>query len=230
MFTMEESVHDPFNLSRSLFVITHPDKDHDDVSQHLASALRGGATHLLVRRPSASPSEVYDLVTTHVTNRRKVPMCSVLVHDRVDVAMAAHAQGAHLNHSGIPFGPAKRLLGDARLLGVSVHGVDQAVAAALQGADYVMFGHVYRTPSHPGEPGRGLGTLSEVASSVDIPVIAIGGITPDRVGDVRAAGAAGVAVMRAISDASDPWKATRQFRTALDESNKTRDVAVKEEQ
>jgi thiamine-phosphate pyrophosphorylase len=216
---MEAGVPDPFALDRSLFVITDPDKEHNDVVSHLRSGVRGGATHLMIRRPGAPAAELYDLACTLCSGLRGDATWQVLVHERVDVALAAHAQGAHLNRGGIPFGPAKILLGERRMLGVSVHDAEQAVAAALQKADYVLFGHVYETSSHPGEPGRGLQALREVVEAATIPVIAIGGITPERVDDVLAAGASGVAVIRAVSDAGDPERATRELRMALDDAD-----------
>ena len=207
---------DPFALSRSLFVITDPDQDHDAVHGHLSAGIRGGATHVLIRRPSASASELYSMASTLCPTYRKDATWRVIVHERVDVALAAHAQGAHLNRDGLPVGPAKNLLGEKRMLGVSTHSTGQAVAASLQQADYVLFGHIYDTPSHPKEPGRGLDALREVVKAVDIPVIAVGGITPDRIDDVLAAGASGVAVIRSISEADDPARATRALRVALD--------------
>lgn len=210
---------DPFNLSRSLFMITDPDEPHDKMMEHLVSGLRGGATHLVFRRPRASASSLYNDAITLCSTFREGATWDVLVHERLDVALTAHAQGAHLTMGGIPGGPAKWLLGDARLLGISVHTPGQAVSAFLQKADYVMFGHVYETPSHLGQPGRGLDALREVVEAIAIPVIAIGGITADRVDDVLATGAQGIAVIRAISGADDPEAAARELRGALDHAD-----------
>ena len=110
-----------------------------------------------------------------------------------------------------------RLIGDKRFrVGASVHSIDEAVVAAGQGADWIFFGPVYDTPSKRayGAP-QGLATLERVAAAVDVPVIAIGGITPDRVPEVRRAGASGVAVISAILAADDPAAATREFLDAL---------------
>jgi thiamine-phosphate pyrophosphorylase len=222
-------VPDPFGLDRSLFVITDPDKPDDAVAGHLAAGIRGGATHIVIRRQSAPASELYNLALTHCAAFKLDATWRVLVHERVDVALAAHAQGAHLNRGGIPFGPAKKLLGESRMLGVSVHSTGQAVAAAVQDADYVMFGHVYETASHAVEPGRGLDALRDVVEAVNIPVIAIGGITLDRVDEVLAAGASGVAVIRAVSDAPDPEAATRRLREALDAASYSHLSALEEE-
>lgn len=209
-------MRDPFNLSRALFMITDPDDRRDVMLEHIHAAIRGGASHILLRRPKAASGELYNLSTTISPRFREGATWSVVVHERVDVAIAAFAQGAHLTPGSIPGGPAKGLLGSDRLLGVSVHKTGQAVSAMLQQADYVMFGHVYESESHPGQPGRGLDALREVVQAISLPVIAVGGITAERVDDVLAAGASGVAVIRAISRAADPEAATRELRSALD--------------
>ncbi len=141
----------------------------------------------------------------------------MLVHDRVDVAVATFAQGAVLRLNGIPGGPAKSmLLGEDRMMGVSVHTIGQGRSARLQYADFLIFGHVYETESHPGEPGAGLDALADIVEDSPVPVIAIGGITADRVDDVLATGASGVAVIRAVSRAGDPEAAAREIRDAVD--------------
>jgi thiamine-phosphate pyrophosphorylase len=82
-----------------------------------------------------------------------------------------------------------------------------------------VFGHIHETPSHPGEPGRGLDALHEVVEAVNVPVIAIGGITAENIDEVLAAGASGVAVIRAISESANPETAARELRKALDRAD-----------
>lgn len=206
----------PFALARSLFMITDPDASTRDVSVHMRAAIRGGATHLVVRRPKASAASLYAIATEFCPTFRSGADWSLIVHDRIDVALTMHAQGAHLGRGGLPIGPAKGLLGRDRVLGTSVHNSGQANSAVLELSDYIMFGHVFDSESHPGQPGCGLDALREVCELVPIPVIAVGGITPERVDEVLAAGAAGVAVIRAISRAPDPELAARDLRRALD--------------
>src|SRR4029450_2051669 len=109
-------------------------------------------------------------------------------------------------------------IADKRLrIGVSTHSLDEAVEAELKGADWVVFGPVYHTPSkRPYGPPPGLERLTRVAATVRLPVIAIGGITPDRVREILGAGARGVAVISAIIAAEAPADATRRFLDALD--------------
>ena len=107
-----------------------------------------------------------------------------------------------------PFGRFERI-------GISVHSFDEAVEADTIGADYVTFGHVFPTQSHPDEPGRGLDALAEIVERLAIPVLAIGGITLANVGEVLATGCAGVVVMSAIADQKDPALATRHLLDAI---------------
>ena len=139
----------------------------------------------------------------------------LLVNDRIDVALAAEADGVHLGGGSVPVQVARRLLPPEALVGVSTHAPGEVVAAAGVGADFVFFGPVYATPAKAGAP-QGEGRLREAAAAAAIPVLAIGGITAERVEGVRAAGAAGVAVIRAILEAPDPGAATRALLAALD--------------
>ncbi|HLY39377.1 MAG TPA: thiamine phosphate synthase [Candidatus Binatia bacterium] len=127
----------------------------------------------------------------------------LFINDRVDVAIACGADGVHLGAASMAVDAARRLLGDRALIGVSTHAPGEAAA----GADFAFFGPVWETPSKSG--AQGAARLAAAIRAAKIPVLAIGGVTPARVADVRAAGAAGVAVIRAILAADDPGAATR---------------------
>jgi len=138
----------------------------------------------------------------------------LLVNDRVDVAIAAGADGVQLGAGALPAPVARRLLPPGALVGVSAHAAADVAAAAAAGADLALFGPVYATPSKAGPP-QGEARLREAVGAAAIPVVAIGGVTAVRVAEVRAAGAAGVAVIRAILAAPDPAAATRALLAAL---------------
>jgi thiamine-phosphate pyrophosphorylase len=140
----------------------------------------------------------------------------LVVNDRVDVALAAGADAVQRTHASLPIADI-RTLADKRLrVGASVHSLEEARAAAEAGADWIVFGPVYDTPSKRAYgPPQGLAALGAIVRAVSLPVVAIGGITPERVSEVRAAGAAGVAVISAILAADSPAEATRRFRRAL---------------
>jgi thiamine-phosphate pyrophosphorylase len=141
----------------------------------------------------------------------------LIVNDRVDVALAIGADAVQRTSTSLPVEDI-RAIADKRLrIGVSVHSNEEAVDAELKGADWIVFGPVYDTPSKRAYgPPQGLAKLERVAATVRLPVIAIGGITPARVPEVLDAGARGVAAISAILAAEAPGDATRRFLEALD--------------
>ena len=140
----------------------------------------------------------------------------LIVNDRVDVALAVGADAVQRTSTSLSVRD-MIAVADKRLhIGASVHALQEAIDAESQGADWVVFGPVYDTPSKRAYgPAQGLARLEEVARAVGVPVIAIGGITPERVAEVRAAGAAGVAVISAILEADSPRDATLRFLDQL---------------
>jgi thiamine-phosphate pyrophosphorylase len=138
----------------------------------------------------------------------------LFVNDRVDVAVAAGADGVHLGVGAVPVDVARGLLPPGALVGVSTHAPAEVAAAAAAGADFCFFGPVYPTPSKSGAQGET--ALREATRAGTLPVLAIGGVEAERVRAARAAGAAGVAVIRAILAAPDPAAATRALLAALD--------------
>jgi thiamine-phosphate pyrophosphorylase len=149
-------------------------------------------------------------------------LARVLVNDRLDVALAAQAGGLHLGENSLPVGEAKRLLFSSPaaqtlapdfLLGVSCHSLEAAQSAASSGANYIFFGPVFATPSKAayGSP-QGLDRLATVCSSVNIPVLAIGGITLANISSCLSAGASGIAAIRLFQDSADPASVVRTIR------------------
>jgi thiamine-phosphate pyrophosphorylase len=138
------------------------------------------------------------------------------MNDRIDVALALEGVGVHLRSNSLPVPVARQLLGARRLLGVSVHGVEEAVQAESQGADYVIFGPIYETPSKQAfGPPLGIHMLEKVCRLVRIPIVGIGGVTAARAREMRQAGAFGVAVITAILRVDDVESATRELLDAV---------------
>ncbi len=140
---------------------------------------------------------------------------SLVVNDRLDVAFALGAEGVHLGASSLPVAVARRLAGLDLLIGASVHSAEGARRAEEEGADYLVLGTIFETRSHPGVNGAGPDLVAEVARSVRLPVLAIGGITPRNAPAVLRAGAAGVAVITALQSAEDVAAATRDLLQAM---------------
>lgn len=161
--------------------------------------------HLVLARVAAAGVEMIQIRERDVPARKLEQMVAetirqtarwgtkILVNDRLDVAMACGAAGCHVPAAGLPPGEVKRISPPGFLIGASTHTREEALVAEGSGADFLVFGPVYPTVSKPGALPAGVGALAEVAQSVRIPVFALGGITPERVEEVAAAGVAGVA-------------------------------------
>jgi thiamine-phosphate pyrophosphorylase len=179
------------------------------------AALRGGARAFQLREKDLAPRDLLPLAQemrqlTHVYGAR------LLINDRIDVALAVNADGAHLTTTSLPVHVARRLLGSDRLLGVSTHNLAEARAAAEGGADFIVFGPVFFTPSKMvyGQP-IGPEALRAVCAAVALPILAIGGIKKVNLDQVVAAGADGIAVISAVIAAEDPTTATQDLLATL---------------
>lgn len=165
-----------------------------------------------LREKTKTAKEVYEIVELLLS--KDVPLSKIIINDRTDVAYVSNVKGVHLAFHSLPVEVVKRKFGDLTI-GCSVHSLEEAQIAEQQGADYVIFGHVYSTQSKPGLNPKGLEQLSFISESVSIPVIAIGGIKPTNSRDVIEAGAKGVAIMSGILEAEDPLRAVQQYRSYL---------------
>lgn len=180
--------------------------DIDTVARALAD---GGGADLAIH---ARGRELTGLEHYEFAFRLSVLPSLLFVNDRVDVALAVPTAGVQLRHGSLPVSAA-RALNPLWWIGKSVHDLAEAEAARLSGADYLVVGPVFATASHPGRTPLGLERLKAIAAAVDgLPVIAIGGITADRVREVRGSGAYGVAAIRALWDEAEPAAAVRRMR------------------
>ena len=148
-----------------------------------------------------------------VLGPRGVPL---IVNDRVDVALAAAADGVHLGQDDMDLPAARALAGEGKILGLSVSSRQEVSAAPWAIADYAGFGACFATPTKPDAQIAGLSALSAARAQIDIPLIAIGGINEDNAARAIAAGADGVCVISAICAADDPARAARSLRRAVD--------------
>jgi thiamine-phosphate pyrophosphorylase len=183
----------------------------------VALALEGGVEWGQLRDKSGTAAAMFTDATVLLPLTQRY-QARLAINDRLDVALAVGADGVHLAGQSLPVDAAVLLANRRLLVGRSVHGLDEAIQAANAGADYLTFGHVFPTTSHPGLAPRGLDELKTIVEQVDVPVLAIGGITSDNLEDVLATGAAGIAVISAILADADPRWAALQLRTALDAS------------
>ncbi|MFS0840629.1 thiamine phosphate synthase [Paenibacillus sp. 1P03SA] len=185
-----------------------------EVLIRIASAIHPYVTAIHVREKTCSPRELWTLLAG--LSACGVPPGKLVVNDRADAASLSGAGGVQLPGSGLPASAVKKGFPGLRV-GVSVHGPGEAGSAAGEGADYVLFGHIFATGSKPGAAPRGTEALREtVLACAGLPVIAIGGIHPGNCAEVMRAGAAGVAVMSGIWEAENPAEAAKRYRHELD--------------
>jgi thiamine-phosphate pyrophosphorylase len=173
--------------------------------EKMENAASAGVDWIQIREKDLPARELFALVKEAVRTISRA--CRILVNDRLDVALAAGAGGVHLGGQSIPVEAAKQFVKEKNphgdfLVGLSAHSLESAQAAEKNGADYVIFGPVYESPSKMAfGPPQGIGQLAEICGSVSIPVIAIGGVTVENASDCAAAGAAGIAAIRLFQDA-----------------------------
>lgn len=193
-----------------LIVVTDPDCGAGrNVVDVVRAALRGGAPAIQLRMKDAPAREMAALARTLLAETRATGAL-LFINDRVDVALAMGADGAHVGQDDLPAAAARRIVPPGFLLGVSAETAEVAAQAEADGADYVGVGPVYTTGSKADAGDAvGMGRITEVASAVRIPVVGIGGIAIGNAPAVMRAGAAGVAVIGAVMRANDPEAAVR---------------------
>ena len=176
----------------------------------VAAAVRGGATSVQVRLKTAPPREVVE-ITRAIITRTSVP---VIVNDRADIALAAGAAGVHVGEADLPVAVIRRFAPANFIIGASV-GSDAELANA-RGADYVGIGPVFGSDSKS-DAGNAIGVdgFERLAGMVEVPAVAVGGITADRALQITVHGAAGVAVINSIFRVDDPESATREIAHAI---------------
>ena len=191
---------------------------HADIA---SMAIDGGTDCIQLRDKSLSQSELSTVAgeVLRICRRAGVPL---IINDNVEVASTMDADGVHLGKTDTPITKARAILGPGKVIGGSAGSMADVHAVERDGADYVGFGHIFPTASKAktGEP-VGVERLAEAVRSVDIPVIAIGGIAADNLGDVITAGAWGAAVIGAVCGADDPKTAVQDLFRVIRETEES---------
>lgn len=201
-------------MTRQLVLVTSPRYPRAVLLAAIEAAAGRGVDWVQVRDHQATARELYELAGAVVEIARPRGV-RVAVNDRVDLALAVRADGVQLGQRSLPPKVAHGIAPGLQI-GVSAHSRAEAQEAEAAGADWITFGHLFATGSHPDEPPRGLAALAEVVRAVAIPVIGIGGVGVTEIPSVLAHGAAGIAVISAILAAEDPARATGELRHWLD--------------
>jgi thiamine-phosphate pyrophosphorylase len=199
-----------------LYLVTDRNQTNGrDLLWVVEQALEAGVKAVQLREKDLSGRDLFFLA------QRTRRLCqdynaALLVNDRIDVALAVDADGVQLGETSLPLGAARDLMGPRKLLGASTHSLEECQQAQRCGADFLVFGPVYFTPSKAifGAP-QGLDALRQIVENIQLPVYAIGGIKAENVAQAKSMGIRGVALISAVIGADDPKHAASSLLTSL---------------
>jgi len=198
-----------------LYAITDLGREGPDIIPRLRQALRGGVDVIQLRSKTLSDAALIRLGTRIRVMTRKLRKLFV-VNDRPDLALAVDSDGVHLGQEDVPIRVARRIMNQRdKIIGRSTHSLAQAFEAQREGADYIGFGPIFKTPTKPTYEPLGLGLISRLLGRIRIPVVLIGGIDRSNVEQVIASGGERIAVVRAIFSRRDPYRAAKELKGFL---------------
>lgn len=201
----------------SLYLVTNRYGEEEEFLQIIEEACQSGVTLVQLREKTLSTHTYYELAkkVKQVTDRYAIPL---IIDDRIDICLAVDAAGVHIGDDELPVDVAKRLIGK-KWLGVSAKSLERALEAEQQGADYLGVGAIFPTQTKVVTKATSIETLKEITANVHIPVVAIGGITEDRLPVFAGTKIAGVSVISEIMQAdsvSEKVQAMRKKVTQLE--------------
>lgn len=191
-------------LDLSIYLVTDKrNKTDDEFLEIIEEAIKGGTTVVQIREKEGETLDFYNLAlkVKEITSKYNVPL---IVNDRIDVALAIKSEGVHIGQTDMPADVARSLIGDEMILGVSASTVEEARKAEKDGADYIGTGAVFPTATKDDAPSITKDDLKEVTGSINIPTVAIGGITLENANELAGTGIAGISVVSAIMNSKDP--------------------------
>ena len=200
------------DIDYSVYLVTdHRDKTDEEFLNIIEEAIRGGTTIVQLREKTASTKDFYKLAlkVKEITSKYDVPL---LINDRIDIALAIDSDGVHIGQDDMPADIAREIIGDDKILGVSASTVEEAKKAQMDGADYIGSGAVFPTSTKDDADSVSKPQLKEIVDSIDIPVVAIGGITLENANTLKDTGIAGFSVVSAIMSAKDPKEASQKLK------------------
>ncbi|MGB0911651.1 MAG: thiamine phosphate synthase [Nitrospirales bacterium] len=184
----------------------------------LNETLQSGTSFIQLREKDLSTHQLLTLAKDILTGVHQHKGL-LLINDRIDIAKAIGADGVHLRSDSLPIQQARRILGSKAIIGKSTHSLNEVLAAETAGADFILLGPIYDTPSKRsyGSP-LGMAVLTEACQQCSLPIYAIGGITPERIPELNEAGAYGIAAISAILESQAIPSVTKHFLDALERS------------
>lgn len=198
-------------LDLSLYLVTDKrNKTDDEFLKIIEEAIKGGTTVVQIREKEGETLDFYNLAlkVKEITSKYNVPL---IVNDRIDVALAIKSEGVHIGQTDMPADVARSLIGDEMILGVSASTFKEARKAEKDGADYIGTGAVFPTATKDDAPSITKDDLKEVTGSINIPTVAIGGITLENASELAGTGIAGISVVSAIMNSEDPKTASENL-------------------
>jgi thiamine-phosphate pyrophosphorylase len=198
------------NLDLSLYLVTDKSDDVKKFLKTIEEGIKGGVSVVQIREKTADTLDFYNLAlkVKEITTKYNVPL---IINDRVDVALAIDADGVHVGQSDMPCDVTRRLVGPDKIVGVSAATIDEAKKAEKDGADYIGSGAVFPTATKDDAPKITKKDLKEISDSINIPVVAIGGITLENAHELNDTGIAGLSVVSAIMSSDDPKKSSEEL-------------------
>jgi thiamine-phosphate pyrophosphorylase len=194
-----------------LYAIVDPEQTKGRATETVLRELLEGGIKLLQLRAKVMPAGDFLQLARVTRSLTRSYDCRLIVNDRVDIALACEADGVHLGQEDLPLHAARKLMAN-KMIGVSTHEVEQACEAERGGADYIGFGPMFGTTTkETGYSARGLGMLRRVRDAVNIPIVAIGGITEGNVNEVWRAGADSAAIITDLLGADDIVTKTKRI-------------------
>ena len=200
------------DIDYSVYLVTdHRNATDEEFLNIIEEAINGGTTIVQLREKTASTKDFYQLAlkVKEITSRHDVPL---LINDRIDIAIAVDSDGVHIGQDDMPADVARKIIGEDKILGVSASTVAEAKKAEEDGADYIGSGAVFPTSTKDDADSVSIEDLKEIVSSIDIPVVAIGGITLENASLLNDTGIAGFSVVSAIMSADNPKEASQKLK------------------
>lgn len=198
-----------------LYAVTDLKRGDTQFLKKAGDALKGGADVLQLRSKVLTDAELVEAGRGLRALTRKLKKLFI-VNDRADIARVLDADGVHLGQADLPVCLARKILKRGSIIGKSTHSLEQALAAQKEEIDYMGVGPVFSTPTKPSYKPVGLDLVREVASRARVPFVAIGGIDADNIGEVLECGAMRVAVVRALWESPDAFRAAKNIKTILE--------------
>ena len=198
------------DLDLSLYLVTDKSDDTERFLKTIEEGIKGGVSVVQIREKTADTLDFYNLAlqVKEITTRYNVPL---IINDRVDVALAIDADGVHVGQSDMPCDVTRKLVGPDKIVGVSAATIEEAQKAEKDGANYIGTGAVFPTATKDDAPKITKKDLKDVVDSINIPVVAIGGINKENAGELNDTGIAGLSVVSAIMSADNPKKASEDL-------------------